>query len=218
VSESIPPLPPDVAELVSRAGNPRAPDDLPDAVLARIKSTVAMAPAAAALSGLGKWGVVSSIACAVGGAAIGLWAGAHWFRVQIVTPIPVIIERQVEVPVPAAGPAPEAASPRPVQKPPTAPPPATRPRDADLAQERGLLEMARTALSRGDLSHAFESLESHAAKFPGGQLVEERESLMIQALASSGRLDEAKLRAAEFRAKYPQSLLMPAVEAALQPE
>jgi hypothetical protein len=147
-----------------------------------------------------------------------VWAGAHWFRVPIVTPVPVVVERQVEIQVPVPAAAPEAPSPKPALKPPPPPVPSARPRDADLAQERALLEMARTALSRRDLSHAFESLESHASKFPNGQLAEERESLWVQALASAGRLEEARLRAAEFKAKYPNSLLLPAVEAALQPE
>src|SRR5260221_545848 len=73
----IPPLPADLAQLLKDAGRPRVPPAFWGAVLGRIKATVAAAPlAAGAASALGKWGVLSSVACAVGAGALGAWAGA----------------------------------------------------------------------------------------------------------------------------------------------
>ena len=88
--------------------------------------------------------------------------------------------------------------------------------DTGLAAERALLEVARTALSRGDAVSALTSLDEHAKRFPGGQLTEEREALYVQALARAGRVAEAKARAAKFAKRYPDSMLLPVVEAATE--
>jgi hypothetical protein len=90
-------------------------------------------------------------------------------------------------------------------------------RDVDLAAERALLEVARTALARGDSASALAALDQHAGRFPRGRLIEERESLAVQALAASGRRDEAQRRAEQFRRRSPDSMLLPAVEEALEP-
>jgi hypothetical protein len=226
----IPPLPDDVAQLLRTAGRPRVPAGFAESVLVKVKATVAVTAATAlsptAATALGKWGVASALAGMIGGAAAGVWAGASVFSKPVMMPMPIVVERRVEVrvEVPTAPPqAPtaheHASAPAPAPAHPPAPAAAEPPpkRDADLAQERVLIEMARTALSRHDVAHALEALATHAARFPNGQLSEERESLQVQALASSGRLDEARLRAAEFRARFPNSLLLPAVDAALEP-
>ena len=88
-------------------------------------------------------------------------------------------------------------------------------RDVDLASERAILEVARTSLSRGKSAMALEALGDHERQFPHGQLVEEREALAIQALAQSGRGPQARDRAARFRRTFPESILLPAVDAAL---
>jgi hypothetical protein len=88
--------------------------------------------------------------------------------------------------------------------------------DTGLAAERSLLEVARTALSRGDSASSLASLDDHAKRFPAGQLTEEREALYVQALARAGRLDEAKARAAKFAKRFPGSMLLPVVEAATE--
>ncbi len=88
--------------------------------------------------------------------------------------------------------------------------------DVGLAAERSLLEVARTALSRGDFASAMSSLDTHQKKFPKGVLREEREALYVQALARSGRHDEAKARAERFVKAYPKSMLLPVVEAATE--
>lgn len=85
--------------------------------------------------------------------------------------------------------------------------------DAELAEERALIEVARTALARRQAQTAILELERHALSQPHGRLVEEREALWVQALVALGRLDDAKAKAAQFKAKFPKSMLLPAVEA-----
>ncbi len=86
-----------------------------------------------------------------------------------------------------------------------------------LSAERALLEPGREALARGDFARALAAAERHAHRFPRGQLVEERESLRVRALAAGGRADEAARRAAEFRERFPRSIFLPIVNAAVPP-
>ena len=74
--------------------------------------------------------------------------------------------------------------------------------------------MARTALARGDSRQALGAVEAHESRFATGQLIEERESLAIEALLAAGRHDAATARAASFRTRFPHSMLLPAIEAA----
>ena len=104
---------------------------------------------------------------------------------------------------------------RPVVKPPDVPRPVSG-RDVALADERALVEMARTAFARGDKPAALAALEQHSRRFPRGQLSEERESLRIQAWVQSGRFKEARAAAEAFRRSFPESMLLPLVEETLQ--
>lgn len=187
---------------------------------------------------LAKWklaGLLSAVALAGAGAG----AGAH---ARFATPKVVEVERaaQPASAVSVVAP-PQTASPEPV--PPTAtalataassasaPSPAqpkaaraaapsaqtaAPAKDPSLARERTLLDMARTALSRGDASGALASLDTHAREFPRSQLAPEREVLAIQALASTGRMPEARKRAAAFRTHFANSPLLPIVDEATQ--
>ena len=85
-----------------------------------------------------------------------------------------------------------------------------------LAKERALLGPAREALARGDNASALKALADHAKAHPTGQLSEERESLWIQALVRSGDGDAAKARAAKFRKRYPLSIQLRVIDAALE--
>jgi len=93
-----------------------------------------------------------------------------------------------------------------------APPPA---QTGDITREREVLDAARAALARGRPEDAIAAAERHAQRWPRGYLVEEREAVLIQALALAGRRDEAERRANGFRKAYPQSILLPAIDAAL---
>jgi hypothetical protein len=85
--------------------------------------------------------------------------------------------------------------------------------DGALEEERSLLDVARTAVGRGDGASALRAAEVHAKKFPRGVLVEEREAMIIQALRLLHRDDEARAKLDRFRGRYPTSLIRPALEA-----
>jgi hypothetical protein len=89
-------------------------------------------------------------------------------------------------------------------------------RDLRLGAERKLIEMARSALARGHTERALAALRSHARSYPRGQLAEERESLMVQALVAWGEPGRARERAARFHRRYPHSLFGPVVDEALR--
>jgi len=85
----------------------------------------------------------------------------------------------------------------------------------DLATERALLGDARAAHARGDQPEALRAVADHARRFPSGQLAEERESLWIKSLVAAGEPDAARARAAEFHRRFPRSIFLPAIDAAL---
>ena len=89
-------------------------------------------------------------------------------------------------------------------------------RDFELADERATVDMARSALARGDSTQALVVIDALAKRLPRGQLAEERESLAVEALMAAGKVSEAKARGAKFREDFPQSMLLPAVDAALE--
>lgn len=88
-------------------------------------------------------------------------------------------------------------------------------RDRSLADENALITRAQSALARGRAGEALEALSEHQRRFAGGQFVEEREAMSIQALVRLGRMDAARARAERFRARFPASMLRRAVEAAV---
>lgn len=84
-----------------------------------------------------------------------------------------------------------------------------------LAEERALLEMARTAILSNRLPEASTAIKQHETKFAMGRLREERESLKIQWLLSSGNVDAARKAVEEFSKQFPESMLLPALKEAL---
>ncbi len=111
----------------------------------------------------------------------------------------------------------EAAALAPAAPPPAAAParPAAPPGADSVAAEREILEIARTALLRRDPVDALEALDRHARSFPAGALIEERESLRIQALAVAGRRDEALQALGRLETEFPGSLSLPGLRAGL---
>jgi len=85
-----------------------------------------------------------------------------------------------------------------------------------LDRERDLIERARTVLRTGHPSLALSLLREHESAFPSGILSEERSGLEIEALIADGQLKEARQRVANFRARYPVSPLLPAIDAAFR--
>lgn len=125
---------------------------------------------------------------------------------------------------PAILPTPDARAPAPIDANPVpqvdpqeiatvAPPVKTAPlsRDQTLASERAFLELARTAITRGDAATALQSLKKHARLHRRGQLSEERDALWVQALVLNKSFELAKKKGISFRKKYPQSLFLPVV-------
>ena len=83
-----------------------------------------------------------------------------------------------------------------------------------LADERALLEKARTALAGGDDDGALAAVNRHAKQFPSGLLAEERDALRVRALASRG--DDVHALFDDFQSRYPLSLFLPSVRAAVE--
>ncbi|WP_394845791.1 hypothetical protein LZC95_53275 [Pendulispora brunnea] len=92
---------------------------------------------------------------------------------------------------------------------------AALPTSRQLAGERPLLDIARAALNRGEGEEALRATDRHKSRFPSGLLAEEREALSIQALLLLNRTDDAKRRAIRFQQRYPRSVLLPAIQAAV---
>ena len=91
-------------------------------------------------------------------------------------------------------------------------------RDLSLAEESALLEEARSDLLRGSATGALQALATHERRFPAGRMLEQREALTIQALVGAGRRDEASRRAGQFRERFPGSLMLEVIQAALHHE
>lgn len=84
-------------------------------------------------------------------------------------------------------------------------PPVAGDRQSQLLEESRRLTEARGALRSGDANATIAALRDLDRQFPGGGLGQEREALMIEALAASGRRAEAKARAEAFLKAYPSS-------------
>jgi len=78
-------------------------------------------------------------------------------------------------------------------------------RTIPLEEERKIIERARSALARDDLSAADAALREHARRYPAGSLLEDREALAVLVLHEhhSPRAEAAN-RA--FREKFPESV------------
>jgi hypothetical protein len=76
-----------------------------------------------------------------------------------------------------------------------------------------LIDRARVALRRRLLDDAALALERHGRDFPDGQLVEEREVLLIEVAVVRGDTDAARARIAAYRARFPDGFLRTTVDA-----
>jgi hypothetical protein len=89
-------------------------------------------------------------------------------------------------------------------------------RNQSLAEERTLIEMARTALSRGNGEDALTALRRHRKAHPRGKFVEEREALTIIALINLNQTERAHQKAAVFQKRYPKSMFSKTIDGALK--
>lgn len=224
-----PDLSPELAELLTiERQRPGLSPTAADRILARLENTLSTAPQPPRRRGLISLGSFV-LGLLVGGALVGGLVRTQLGPLQpkllvLDAPLPppstvVVVERQSPAPAVVLPPRSPAArhgsghSDRRGAEPSEA---TTAPeRDTELARERALIETARTALSRKQ-STAIDVLLRHEQQYPSGRLAEERESLLVQALLHSGRNDEAHKRALRFRARWPHSLLLPVIDAALR--
>jgi hypothetical protein len=73
------------------------------------------------------------------------------------------------------------------------------------------LGQARTAVARQDFAAALAPIAEHRRRFKEGRLAEEREALRVKALSGLGRTEDARRASDAFEARFPRSVLLPAV-------
>jgi hypothetical protein len=83
---------------------------------------------------------------------------------------------------------------------------------ASTAEERALIDRARSALRRGDTHEALVTLMGHERRFPNGALVEERERLIVEALVAAGRIEQARARIDAYVRDHPSGIHRAALE------
>jgi hypothetical protein len=160
--------------------------------------------------------------------AIGVAAGVFGDRALVDrTPAPVASMSPVTtIVIPSvSAPAPESPDAIPVGALPSAPVPSVIPAvkipgepvpsARGLAAERALLDVARSALARGEAAEALSAAERHRREYADGALVEEREAIAIKALVALGRRDEAAQRLAHLEKTHPNSIVLRAAKKAV---
>jgi hypothetical protein len=224
--DSIEPVDPELAPLLDAERKASPPPGALDRIWARVAGAPTPsggggASGGAARNAIGRLASHVGAICAaafVAGAVAGV--GAYSMVRPPAAERIVYVEREVPARIEPPAPASSFAA-TPVQTPTAAPGttsgarPVSPPAPSSLAAERTLLDDARAALASGDAGRALQLGDEHLRRFPRGQLGEEREAIAIQSLVALGRYPEARARAAHFRAAAPQSLFMPAIDAAL---
>ena len=216
------PLPDDVLSALGSLPSPTLPPGVAEAVLAKVKVSAGLTAAAAVGSTAASSAASSTVTAAKGGATLllkvlpimtltaglGLGVAADRFLLRPTAIVERVVVERIEVPMPA-----ETPKPAPVVRP---APVAKKPVVDTLGRERVLLDLARSALSSGDATKALVAARSHETQFPSGQLVEEREALMVQILWNAGRRDEAVRRLHAFSGQFPDSPLRPSLDAMMR--
>lgn len=190
-----------------------------DAQLARMSARLGavLAPPAAVAASAGAAGLSTAAKLGLGAAALIVAGGGAWLLSTdqpAPPPVPASSSPKLAVPVAPATPVPEhvsspaaaAATQAALPEAPsaTAPKLGDRPVPPSQPTEAELLEQARSAL-KSDPARALARANAHAARFPGGALVQEREVIAIKALRQLGRTAEADGRAAAFAKAFPGS-------------
>ncbi len=154
-----------------------------------------------------RWAVAAGVVFVAAGA---VGAAAYEMRVRLdrreAWPPPSVVA------APRSAPQTRARAAEPEMAPPSHDTGPTRPSRPDAAQEElRLLRLARAAVARQDYAVALPLLAEDTRRFKDGRFVEEREALRVRALAGLGRTDEARRAAERFQARFPRSVLLPAV-------
>jgi hypothetical protein len=153
-----------------------------------------------------RWAAVAALLCLISG---GVGVAAYQIRARLVQapherpalpPVVKVASTAPAQPIADVSPTPETAIGTP------------RLSRADAARaELRLLRQARAAVAREDYAAALPPIAEHARRFKDGRLAEEREALRVKSLAGLGRKEDAHRAAAAFRARFPRSVLLPAV-------
>ena len=221
------PLDPALAELFRKERMPEPPELARARVLGRLETAI---PAMGVplpghgVASLAHGGAATTKAVAWAAAAFVAGGIAGGVAVTAMRPAPAPRVVYVDRPLPSSPPAPPIVPTVAPLELPSSPLPAPEVRPAPtpsssgeaLTAERLLIDDARTKLTSGDPNAALARLQDHARRFPGGRLEEEREALTVEALVQSGRYEAARARAAKLRARWPDSLFLPAVDATIR--
>lgn len=212
-----PPLSPEVRALLDRESViPPLPGAQRARAMARARAALALPAAPAPLpsreASRVRWAAAAATVLVASAAAAAAAYGirAHLVHAPVVSSTAPAVETVLR---PAVSPRPTAAVAEPPPHPSAAPAIAAReltPAEAARAELR-LLRQARAAVARRDFAGALSPIAEHARRFRNGRLVEEREALRVRALAGLGRTEEARAAASAFRARFPRSVLLPAV-------
>jgi hypothetical protein len=92
------------------------------------------------------------------------------------------------------------------------PPSAKAMRAEEFQRELEILEPARRAFARGDFAAVIRAADEHERAFPLGGLAEERDAMRARALLRQGRGADARLAAAAFRRRFPNSAVLVEIE------
>jgi hypothetical protein len=228
-------------EAARAAANPSAIDR--DRVRARVMAAVLAGGSVATSAALAEAAATSTKAAALAGKSAALTAGTPGLAKAILigallglgavstaevvssksalpppTTVSAPVVAQEPLPPPTIAPPGEAAPPEePRSEPPPArvePRPATPAPAASLREEIAILKEAQRAIQAGETGRAVELLDTHARKFAGGSLKEERLAARAIALCDAGRTAEARRAVAQFFAEVRVSPLEARVRAA----
>jgi hypothetical protein len=210
------PLPPDVDALLERERViPPLPAGQRARVLARAQASLAtpvVGTTASHVAPRTRWPAAAAAALVVGMAVAAAayeiharMAPAPATRPAAVAPVGEVVARVPAASRPAGAVADPISTPASVVDAPVSSPAAT------ARAELRLLQQARFAVARRDFAAALSPIAEHTRRFKNGRLAEEREALRVKALSGLHRTEEARRAAAAFRARFPRSVLLPAV-------
>jgi hypothetical protein len=221
------PLPPDVEALLASERDVVAqPDDLRRRAFLRARAALSASAsptaARAVFSWEWRWAAAVASVLVAGTLATAAIKARLWGAPPAAEPAPRVAPVAAPVPrLPAPSPEPSPSIDEPAQAAltpaprPVAAPPRALTRAEGYALELRLLQSARAAVARADVSAAMAAIAEHERRFPTGQLTEEREALRVLALAGAHRSEEARRAAATFRKRFPRSMLLARMNDAL---
>jgi hypothetical protein len=197
-------VPVELRELFRSAAKPEPPSAAVGAMLSsRVAGMTAATASAPALVKLLPW--------LLGGAvALGGVAAYRAGRVEPSPPAPKapssVLATPMPEPLPAPPPAPSPAAPSPARSiAPRASAPSVAAGEDSLVGEEKLLNEAHAVLAASP-RRALALAKSHAKRYPHGQLVAERDLIMIEALVGLGRRREAEELGRQLRATAPNNI------------